>query len=156
MTKIFKESDKVQEKLSTYAEKSKENYEKLLNTNLVNEKMIREQKSKIQQNLKNWVNKYDLEIGERSKQLSDSKELLDQKQKEFNSWKLEFEEQEREQVSNSNHFLSNSKHFFPPQIPQTDERENRRRKTNSRRKTTSLHDESSSHNNSKSLEKSSC
>lgn len=96
MTKIFKESDKVQEKLSTDAEKSKENYKKLLNTNLVNEKLIREQKSKIQQNLKSLVTKYDLDIGERSKQLSDSRKLLDQKQKAFNSWKLEFEEQERE------------------------------------------------------------
>lgn len=96
MTKIFKESDEVQEKLSTDAEKTKENYQKLLNTNLINEKMIREQKSKTQQNLKNWVNKYDLEIGERSKRLSDSNNLLEQKEMEFNNWKLEFEEQERE------------------------------------------------------------
>lgn len=96
MTKIFKESDEVQGKLSTDAEKTKENYQKILNTNLINEKMIREQKSKTQQNLKNWVNKYDLEIGERSKRLSDSKDLLEQKEKEFNNWKLEFEEQERE------------------------------------------------------------
>lgn len=96
MTKIFKESDKVQEKLSTDAEKSKENYKKLLNTNLVNEKLIREQKSKMQQNLKSLVTKYDLDIGERSKQLSDSRKLFVQKQKAFNSWKLEFEEQERE------------------------------------------------------------
>lgn len=96
MTHIFKESDEVQGKLSTDAEKTEEEYQKLLNTNLINEKMIREQKSKIQQNLKNWVNKYDLEIGERSKRLSDSKDLLKQKEKEFNNWKLEFEQQERE------------------------------------------------------------
>lgn len=96
MTKIFKQSDEVQGKLATDSEKSNEDYQKLLKTNLINEKMIREQKSKIQQNLKNWVNKYDTEIGERSKRLSDSNELLDQKQKEFNNWKLEFEEQERE------------------------------------------------------------
>lgn len=51
---------------------------------------------KMQQKLQSWLLKYDAEVGERSKELFQLKDQLEEERKQFKKWMIKYEEQEVE------------------------------------------------------------
>ncbi|XP_063696104.1 dynein regulatory complex protein 10-like [Culicoides brevitarsis] len=96
MLRQCKDSDSKQHEMRENVEASREKYQKTLDANLRTEKQLRERKVKITQQLQQWIAKYDIDVGVRTKEYEALTEKLNEEEATFKKWmEEEFEPQEK-------------------------------------------------------------
>lgn len=81
-----KESDRKQADFREKVEAVTERYHKTLDANLRNERALREKKIKFTQQLQQWIAKYDVDVGTRTKELNELRSQLDEQEAKFKKW----------------------------------------------------------------------
>ncbi|KXJ84261.1 hypothetical protein RP20_CCG018891 [Aedes albopictus] len=87
MFRYFEQSDNRYEELQKEANRWTTEYETILEEDLRLEKENRMRKAKLTHQLQTWLNKYDKDAGERTKELKSLASTLRARQQEFNEWK---------------------------------------------------------------------
>ncbi|EAT36493.1 AAEL011428-PA [Aedes aegypti] len=87
MFHYFERSDQRYEELQKEVSHRTKEYQKTLEADLQSEKANRTKKAKLTQQLQLWLNKYDKDAGERTKELNALGDTLQERQEEFDEWK---------------------------------------------------------------------
>lgn len=99
MFRYFEQSDNRYEELLKEANRWTKEYDTVLEEDLRLEKENRMKKARLTQQLQTWLNKYDKDAGERTKELKSLASTLRARLQEFNDWKLnDFDPQEKQYV----------------------------------------------------------
>ncbi|EAT36494.1 AAEL011419-PA [Aedes aegypti] len=97
MFRYFEQSDNRYEELLKEANRWTKEYDTVLEEDLRLEKENRMKKARLTQQLQTWLNKYDKDAGERTKELKSLASTLRARLQEFNDWKLnDFDPQEKQ------------------------------------------------------------
>ncbi|XP_062533770.1 dynein regulatory complex protein 9-like isoform X2 [Armigeres subalbatus] len=87
MFHYFERSDQRYEELQEEVNRRVKEYQRTLEEDLQSEKANRLKKGKLTQQLQLWLNKYDKDAGERTKELNALGDALKERQAEFDEWK---------------------------------------------------------------------